>query len=103
MTTFDERERGFESKFAHDQDVEFRAAARRNRLLGRWAGEMLGKSGEELDAYAKSVIHADFHEAGDDDVLRKVAADLEGKLTREQIREKMDALLPQARDEIQNG
>lgn len=101
MTTFDDRERAFESKFAHDQEIEFRAAARRNRLLGRWAGEQLGKSGEELDEYAKTVVHADFAEAGDDDVLRKVEADLEGKHTREEIRAKMDALMIEAREQIQ--
>lgn len=101
MTTFDDRERAFESKFARDEELEFKAMARRNRLLGRWAGEQLGKSGEELEEYAKTVVHADFAEAGDDDVLRKVAADLDGKASREEIRAKMDALLIEAREQLQ--
>lgn len=79
MTTFDEREKAFEKKFAHDEELRFRATARRNRLFGLWAAEKLGLSGDEADEYAKSVVRADFEEAGDEDVLRKVRGDLEAK------------------------
>ena len=75
MTSFDNRKDAFESKFAHDEALQFKAMARRNKLLGLWAAEKLGKSGPDADAYAKSVVLADFEEAGDDDVMRKVKAD----------------------------
>jgi hypothetical protein len=77
MTTFDDRKDAFEKKFAHDEELRFKATARRNKLLGLWAAEKLGKSGPEAESYAKSVVMADFQEAGEDDVLRKVRADLE--------------------------
>ncbi len=76
MTTFDDRERAFETKFAHDEDLRFRVIARRNRLLGGWAARLMGLSDAEADAYAKDVIRADFEEAGDEDVIRKVLGDL---------------------------
>jgi hypothetical protein len=76
MTTFDERERAFESKFAHDEELRFRVVARRNRLLGAWAARLMGLSDAEADAYAKDVIRADFEEAGDEDVIRKLLGDL---------------------------
>jgi hypothetical protein len=76
MTTFDDRESAFENKYAHDQDLQFRIAARRNKLLGLWAAEKMGLTTEESDAYAKSVVQADFEEAGDEDVVRKVLGDL---------------------------
>ena len=76
MTTFDDRERAFESKFAHDEELRFRVIARRNRLLGQWAARLMGLSDAEADAYAKDVIRADFEEAGDEDVIRKVLGDL---------------------------
>ena len=76
MTTFDDRERAFESKYAHDEELRFRVIARRNRLLGQWAARQMGLSDAEADAYAKDVIRADFEEAGDDDVIRKVLGDL---------------------------
>jgi hypothetical protein len=79
MTTFDEREKAFERKFAHDQDLRFRATARRNKLFGLWAAEKLGLSDAEAGEYAKSVIRADFQEPGDDDVLRKVKGDFDAK------------------------
>jgi hypothetical protein len=79
MTTFDEREKAFERKFAHDEELRFRATARRNRLFGLWAAEKLGLSGTDADDYAKSVVKADFAQPGDDDVLGKVRADLEAK------------------------
>jgi hypothetical protein len=79
MTTFDDRERAFETKFAHDEDLRFRVIARRNRLLGQWAAKLMGLSDAEADAYAKDVIRADFEEAGDEDVIRKVLGDLTGR------------------------
>ncbi|MFD2814791.1 DUF1476 domain-containing protein [Paracoccus aerius] len=79
MTTFDERERGYENKFAHDANLRFKADARRNRLLGEWAAGLLGKTGDDARAYALTVVTSDFEEPGDDDVFRKLAADLEGK------------------------
>jgi hypothetical protein len=76
MTTFDDRERGFESKFAHDQEMLFRITARRNRLLGAWAAGLMGLTAEEADAYGKAVVQADFEEAGEEDVVRKLLGDL---------------------------
>ena len=76
MTQFDARERAFETKFAHDQEVQFKVTARRNRLLGEWAAARMGLTPEETDAYAKAVVQADFEEAGDEDVIRKLAGDL---------------------------
>jgi hypothetical protein len=104
MTTFDKREEGFEKKFAHDEELRFKAMARRNKLLGLWAAGLLGKSGAEAEAYAKEVVMADFEEAGDDDVLRKVAKDLAGKsIGEQQIRAQMSELLAQAVAQIQAG
>lgn len=99
-TSFDKREEGFEKKFAHDEELRFKAMARRNKLLGLWAAGMLGKSGADADAYAKEVVLADFEEAGDNDVLRKVTKDLEGKATEQQIRAQMNELLARAVAEI---
>lgn len=76
MSTFDDREKAFESKFAHDQDMAFRVVARRNRLVGQWAAAKMGLTPAETDAYAKSVVQADFEEAGDEDVVRKLLGDL---------------------------
>ena len=76
MTTFDDRERAFETKYARDEEMQFRIIARRNRLLGEWAARLMGLSEEETASYAKDVVRADFEEAGDDDVLRKVLGDL---------------------------
>jgi hypothetical protein len=76
MTTFEDRERAFEAKFAHDEDLSFRITARRNRLLGEWAAGLMVLTREESDAYAKSVVQADFEEAGDEDVVRKLLGDL---------------------------
>jgi hypothetical protein len=76
MTTFDDRERAFETKYARDQDMQFRVVARRNKLLGHWAANLMGLSQAEADAYASDVIRADFEEAGDEDVIRKVVGDL---------------------------
>ena len=76
MTTFDDRERAFEAKYAHDEEMAFRVTARRNRLLGQWAAAQMGLTPEETDAYAKAVVQADFEESGDDDVIRKLLGDL---------------------------
>jgi len=106
MTTFDERERGYEAHFALDQDQEFRAQARRNRMLGLWAGERLGLSGEALQAYVATVQKADLKEVGDEDVFQKVMADLAEKgveVLPHELRERMDTLLSQARAEIKEG
>jgi hypothetical protein len=99
-TTFDDRERAFEAKFAHDQEMEFRAVARRNRLLGFWAAEMLGKSGSEAEDYALEVVRSDFEEKGHEDVVRKVSGDLQGKADEATIRRKMDELLLVAKDQL---
>jgi hypothetical protein len=100
MTTFDDRENAFEAKFAHDSEMQFRAEARRNKLLGLWAAELLGKSGDDAAAYAVEVISADFEEAGDEDVVRKVVADLAGKASADEIRAKMRELLPLAKAQL---
>jgi hypothetical protein len=96
MTTFDKREEGFEKQFAHDEELRFKAMARRNKMLGLWAAGLLGKSGADADAYAKEVVLADFEEAGDDDVVRKVVKDLAGKADEAQVRAQMQTLLAQA-------
>ena len=106
MSSFDKREEGFEKKFAHDEELRFKATARRNKLLGLWAAEKLGKTGTEAEAYAREVISADFEEAGDDDVFRKVQADLTagGVVQSEhQIRRTMDELMTEAIEQIKNG
>ena len=76
MTQFDDRERAFETKFAHDEEMKFRITARRNRLLGEWAARQMGLTDAETESYAKDVVRADFEEAGDNDVIRKVLGDL---------------------------
>ena len=96
MTTFDERERGAEARFAMDETMRFHAGVRRNRMLGLWVAAKLGKSGEEADAYAKSVIASDFVEKGDEDVFRKVRADLPPEVADAEIRRAMDEMLAQA-------
>lgn len=89
MTTFDDRESGFEAKFAHDEEMQFRAQARANKLLGLWAAGLMGLSGTEAADYATSIVKEDFKEAGHEDVYRKVAADLGSKATEATIRTKM--------------
>jgi hypothetical protein len=106
MTTFDKREEGFEKKFAHDEELRFKATARRNKLLGQWAAEKLGLSGADADAYAKAVVMADFEEAGDNDVFRKLRTDFDAKtldLSDHQIRRTMDELMEQAIAQIKAG
>lgn len=89
MTLFNEREHAFESKYAHDAEMQFKASARCHKLLGLWVAEKLGKSGDDAEAYAKTVVIADLSEPGHEDVVRKVAADLGDKVTEEKIRKKM--------------
>jgi hypothetical protein len=100
MTTFDDRENAFEAKFAHDSDMQFRAEARRNKLLGLWAAGLMGKSGDDAAEYAIEVVSADFEEAGDEDVVRKVVADLAGKASAEEVRAKMAELMPVAKAQL---
>jgi hypothetical protein len=100
MTTFDDRESAFENKFAHDEEMKFKAEARRNKLLGLWAAELLGKTGEDADTYAREVIASDFEEAGHEDVVRKVAGDLGDLADADTIRGKMDELLRIAKAQL---
>jgi len=100
MTTFDDRENAFENKYAHDAEMQFKAEARRNKLLGLWAAELMGKSGDDAAEYAKEVVKADFEEAGDEDVYRKVAGDLGAKADEATIRSKMLELMAVAKDQL---
>jgi len=106
MTTFDKREEGFEKQFAHDEDLRFKATARRNKMLGKWAAEKQGLSGADADAYAKDVVMADFEEAGEDDVFRKIRRDFDAKgvkLSDDEIRAQMQQLLAQAVAEVKTS
>ncbi len=100
MTTFNERERGFENKFAHDAEMQFKAVARGNKLLGLWAADLLGKSGDEAAAYALSVVKADFEEAGHEDVYRKVSGDLGDRADEATIRAKIVECLAEAKVQL---
>ncbi|NUH64348.1 DUF1476 domain-containing protein [Sulfitobacter sp. S0837] len=100
MSSFDDRLNAFESKFAHDADMQFRAEARRNKLLGLWAAELLGKSGSDAEDYAKEVVRSDFEEAGDEDVFRKVSGDLGDKADEATIRAKMKTLTAEAKAQL---
>ncbi|PAU98369.1 DUF1476 domain-containing protein [Paracoccus salipaludis] len=100
MTTFDDRERSFETKFAHDAELRFKAEARRNRLLGEWAAGLLGKNGDEARTYALTVVTSDFEEPGEDDVFRKLSEDLAGRTDEATIRAKMVELREEARRQI---
>jgi hypothetical protein len=103
-TTFDKREEGFEKQFAHDEELRFKAMARRNKMLGLWAAGVLGKSGADAEAYAKEVVLAEFEEGGDNEVLRKVLKDLEPKgVTEQQIRTQMTDLLAEAVAQIKKS
>lgn len=106
MSSMKDREDGFEKKFAHDEELKFKANARRNKLLGLWAAEMLGKSGDEAEEYAKEVVRADFEEAGHEDVFRKVRGDFDAAGVQQsdhQIRRQMEDLLAVAVDQIRNS
>ncbi|SOE08535.1 hypothetical protein SAMN05877838_0258 [Hoeflea halophila] len=104
MSDMKDRENAFENKFAHDEELKFKAEARRNKMLGLWAAELLGKTGEEAEAYAKEVVMADIEEAGDHDVFRKVRADFDNggvNQSDHQLRRKMQELLVVAVEQIQ--
>lgn len=104
MSSFEDRQKGFERKFAHDEEMQFKAQARRNRLLGLWAAGRMGISDpDEARAYAQQVVTADFKEKGDDDVFQKVWADLQAKgvsVTEQELRQQMDGLLAEAKTQI---
>ena len=105
MSSMRDRQEGFEKKFAMDEDLKFKATARRNKLLGLWAAEKLGKTGVDAEAYAKEVVRADFEEAGDNDVFRKLRADFDAASVAQsdqQIRVAMDELMVTAVDQIRN-
>lgn len=106
MTTFNDREQGFERKYALDQEQEFKAHARRNRALGQWAAGLMGLQESHIDEYAKAVVKSDFELPGDEDVLRKVFEDLKGagvNVSEGEVRMKMDELLAQARESVRAG
>ena len=106
MTTFDKREEGFEKKFAHDEELRFKASARRNKLLGLWAAERLGLSGAEAEAYAKEVVLADFEEPGDHDIFRKIRRDFDAKkvaMSDQDLRHVMDDLMNMAVEQIKTS
>jgi len=100
MSTFKDRENAFENKFAHDAEMQFKAEARRNKLLGLWAADLLGKSGDDAAEYAKEVIKSDFEEAGDEDVYRKVSGDLGDKANETTIRAKMAEYMIEAKAQL---
>ncbi len=105
MTTFNDREKAFEDKYKHDQELQFKVEVRRNKLLGLWIGELLGKADAEAEAYAKEVVASDFEEPGDADLVRKVMGDLEAAgadLSEHRLRKKMDELLAEAKEQIMN-
>jgi hypothetical protein len=104
MSTFDEREKGFEAKYKRDQDLQFKVMARRNKLLGLWAAEKMGISGADSETYAKDVVASDFDRPGDDDVLEKVHGDLAAKglsLSDKDVRKEMERLLDVAREQVE--
>ncbi len=103
MSSFDDRKRGEEARFAHDAELRFKAEARRNKLLGLWAAEQMGLSDAHAKEYAAEVVAADFEEAGDEDVFRKISGDLKAKgapVSDDMIREKMSALVHVAREQV---
>ena len=103
MTTFNDREKAFEDKYKHDQDLQFKVEVRRNKLLGLWVAELLGLSGADAEAYAKEVVSADFEEPGDADVIRKIQGDVQPKnidLSEHRLRKKMDELVAVAKEQI---
>ena len=106
MTTFDKREEAFEQKFAHDEELKFKATARRNKMLGLWAAEKLGLKGADAEAYAKSIVMADFEEAADHDVLHRIRKDFDAKgvaQTDHQISRVMDELMARAVADVKSG
>ena len=101
MSTFDEREKSFEKKFAHDEELQFKVSARRNKYIGQWASQILGYNVDQEKEYIQSVIKADFAEAGDEDVFRKIKQDLKNyNVNDEEIRKKMDELNEKAKSDF---
>ncbi|MFM8607742.1 MAG: DUF1476 domain-containing protein [Hyphomicrobiales bacterium] len=100
MTSFDDRKRAAEAKFALDSETQFRITARRNKLAGKWVAELLGKSGDAAEAYANEVIRSDFKEAGDEDVIHKLASDLQGRANEADIRARLLEFEAEARKQI---
>ena len=101
MSSFDERQKGFEKKFAHDQELQFKVSARRNKYIGEWAAKILGYNDEKIKEYIQSVIKADFAEAGDEDVFRKLKEDLKDhNISEDDIRKKMDELNEKAKSDF---
>jgi hypothetical protein len=100
MTTFNDRESAFENTFAHDEEMQFKASARRNKLLGLWAAALLGKSGADAEGYAMEVVQSDFAEVGHEDVVRKLVADLDYRADEPTIRAKMGELLAIAKGQV---
>ncbi len=106
MTTFDDREKAYEKKFAHDQELAFKASARRNKLLGQWVAGKIGLTGTDVDDYAKEVVKSDLQEPGDEDVFRKVRSDLDDKgvsISDDEVRGKMLDLMGEAVKQIEGG
>ncbi len=106
MSTFDKRQEGFESKFAHDEELRFKATARRNKLLGLWAAGLMGKEGDDAEAYAREVVKADFEEAGEEDVYRKIKGDLEAAKvdqSEHQIRRNMADFMAEAITQVEKS
>ena len=103
MSTFDERKDAFENKFAHEQNLTFKIEALRNKLLGTWAAEVKGLDEDRTEEYIKEVVKSDFQEAGDEDVFRKLKADLEGLVNEQDIRSKMSEFLQTAKDKLSNS
>jgi len=105
MTTFEDREKGFEAKFKHDQELQFKVANRRNKLLGLWAADLLGLRGDEAEEYAKEVVASDFEEPGDEDVFNKISSDFAARnvdMSEHMVRKKMEDLMSTARDQIRD-
>jgi hypothetical protein len=105
MTTFDDREKAFEDKYKHDQDLQFRVEVRRNKLLGLWAADLVGRAGDDAEAYAKEVVTADFDEPGDADLVAKVLGDLEAagvEMSEHRLRKKMEELVDEAKQQVMN-
>lgn len=103
MSSFSDREKAFEDKFKHDQELQFRVETRRNKLLGLWVADLIGRSGADADAYAKEVVASDFEEPGDADVVRKVLGDLEQQgveMSEHRLRKKMDELTAEAKEQV---
>lgn len=106
MSNFDNREKAFENKFAHDEELRFKASVRRNKLLGLWAAEKLGKTGADAEAYVRSVVEADFEEVGDEDVFRKIRRDFDAAKVEQsdhQIRHTMNEMMGVAAEQIKAG